>query len=41
MQRPDKRLVVTLVVAGALSLLVGFLFTEIVRAVPCQEAIGA
>jgi hypothetical protein len=37
MQRPDKRLVVTLVVAGALSLLVGLLFTEIVRAVPCQE----
>ncbi len=50
MQRPDKRLVVTLVVAGALSCLAGLLFTQIVERVPCRgeglacnidQAIGA
>ena len=50
MQRPDKRLVFALVAAAALSFLLGILFTETVRAVPCEgqglvcnidQAIGA
>lgn len=50
MQRPDKRLVFALVAAAVLSSLLGILFTETVRAVPCQgeglvcnidQAIGA
>jgi hypothetical protein len=50
MQRVYARLVVTLVVAGALSCLAGLLFTEVVERVPCRgeglacnldQAIGA
>lgn len=36
MQRPHKRLVFALVAAAALSFLLGILFTETVRAVPCH-----
>lgn len=50
MQGPDKRLVFALVAAAVLSFLLGILFTETVRAVPCEgeglvcnidQAIGA
>jgi hypothetical protein len=37
MQRPDKRLIVTLLVAGALSCVAGLLFTQIVERISCQE----
>src|SRR4051794_11679584 len=37
MQRAYVRLVVTLLVAGALSCVAGLLFTQIVERVPCQE----
>jgi hypothetical protein len=47
---PDRRLVLALLAAGALSFLAGLVFTEIVRRIPCQgeglacnidQAIGA
>lgn len=36
MQRPDVRLVIALLAAGALSFLIGFGFTQIVELVPCR-----
>ena len=36
MQRAYARLILTLVIAGALSCLAGLLFTQVIARVPCQ-----
>jgi hypothetical protein len=50
MQRPDSRVAITLLAAGAVSFLVGFAFTQLIARVPCSgetlacnidQAIGA